>query len=66
MKVACGRCWDRDCKCTTQELKEWSTVEEKIYTHSELVSYAKAKLCGFIIDLGIPTDKANKWIKENL
>ena len=23
MKLACARCWDRDCKCTKEELEEY-------------------------------------------
>ena len=35
MKLACGRCWDRDCKCSAQELKEYNSVKEKMYSRDE-------------------------------
>ena len=41
MKLACGRCWDRDCKCTAQELKEWNSVKEKTYSISDIESYCE-------------------------
>ena len=54
MKLACGRCWDRDCKCSTQELKEWNSVKEKMYSKQDL------------IELSMGNSTIIEWIKENL
>lgn len=63
MKLACGRCWDRDCKCSAQELKEYNSVKEKMYSRDEverLIWRAVVSSGGRKKDLG------TKWIKENL
>jgi len=64
MKVACGRCWDRDCKCSAQELKEWSTVEEKMYSRDVFDKILKECYQGGVD--GVSWEEIAKRIKENL